>query len=391
MSQYAVKTGRWPTGLSRLQALDLELTERCNNDCIHCCINRASGDLEAKAREMTTDRVKRHLEEAARLGCLQVRLTGGEPLLRDDFEEIYLHARRLGMRVLLFTNARLISTALAELFARVPPLVEIEVSVYGMTPGSYDAVARVRGAFKEFSKGTELLLQHRIPFIVKWIPLPPNFEEFDSFKAWTETIPWAKRLSGGTVALQMRDRRDSDAKNAAIARLRKESIETSANAASPVEERREDQDDFCRKFLGPPGDRLFNCGFGDAPCIDAYGRLQPCLGIRAPELTYDLERGPLAEALSTFFPSLRDTKAENPEYLNRCARCFLKGLCEQCPARSWTEHGVLDRPVEYLCARAHEQGRNLGLLRIGEKAWEILDWRERISRLVPKKGLPSQE
>ena len=35
-----------------------------------------------------------------------MRFTGGEPLLRPDFEELYLHARRLGMKVLLFTNAR---------------------------------------------------------------------------------------------------------------------------------------------------------------------------------------------------------------------------------------------------------------------------------------------
>ena len=51
------------------------------------------------------------LDEAAGLGCLVVRLTGGEPLLRDDFEEIYLHARQLGMRVMLFTNATLMTPA----------------------------------------------------------------------------------------------------------------------------------------------------------------------------------------------------------------------------------------------------------------------------------------
>ncbi len=38
---------------SRLECLDIELTERCNNDCIHCCINLPAGDAEAQAREMT--------------------------------------------------------------------------------------------------------------------------------------------------------------------------------------------------------------------------------------------------------------------------------------------------------------------------------------------------
>lgn len=85
--------------LLRLGALDIELTERCDNDCIHCCINLPAGDAEAPARELTTEQWKDVLQQAADLGCLQVRFTGGEPLLRSDFEELYLFARRLGLKV----------------------------------------------------------------------------------------------------------------------------------------------------------------------------------------------------------------------------------------------------------------------------------------------------
>ena len=77
-------------------------------------------------------------------------------------------------------------------------------------------------------------------------------------------------------------------------------------------------------------------------------------------------------------------KAINPEYLNRCARCFLKGLCEQCPAKAWEEHGTLDTPVEYLCEVAHAQARYLGMLEAEEHAWEIPNEvsRERVRRFV---------
>ena len=116
--------------------------------------------------------------------------------------------------------------------------------------------------------------------------------------------------------------------------------------------------------------------------VDAYGRLQPCLSLRAPELTYDLLRGTLAEALRDFFPKVRAMEATNPAYLERCARCFLKGLCEQCPAKSWAEHGTLDTPVEYWCEIAHEEARQLGLLAPGEKAWLVHDAAARVARLV---------
>ncbi len=89
-------------------------------------------------------------------------------------------------------------------------------------------------------------------------------------------------------------------------------------------------------------------------------------------------------ALTEVFPRLRETKATNPDYLKRCAVCFLKGLCEQCPAKSWMEHGTLDTPVEYLCQVAHAQARFLGLVQENENAWELAPdiWQSRIDEFV---------
>jgi radical SAM protein with 4Fe4S-binding SPASM domain len=130
---------------------------------------------------------------------------------------------------------------------------------------------------------------------------------------------------------------------------------------------RKDAAEFASKFMGPPGDQLFGCGAGCGVCVDAYGRIQPCMGLRAAELT--IPKGtPLRDALDTF-AHLCDLRATNPDYLQRCAVCFLKGLCEQCPAKSWAEHGTLDTPVEYLCEVAHAQARYLGWLGEKERAW----------------------
>ena len=120
-----------------LQSIDIELTERCNNNCVHCCINLPPDDRSARNREFSTASIKKVLKEAAALGCLNVKFTGGEPLLRDDFEELYVFARRLGLKVTLLTNATLITPQLAELFSRIPPMEKIEVTVYGMKAASY--------------------------------------------------------------------------------------------------------------------------------------------------------------------------------------------------------------------------------------------------------------
>jgi len=95
----------WQDRRPLLGRLDMELTERCNNNCIHCCINLPADDQAARERELSTAQIIAILTEAASLGCMTVRYTGGEPLLREDFEELYLFARRLGLKVLLFTKS----------------------------------------------------------------------------------------------------------------------------------------------------------------------------------------------------------------------------------------------------------------------------------------------
>jgi len=378
-----------------LNELVIELTERCNNACIHCLINQPENDADARAREMDTAFVKNLLREAADLGCLSVRFTGGEPLLRDDFAELYLFTRRLGMQVTLFTNARRVTPELAQLLASRPPEM-VEVTVYGMHAESYEAVAGAAGAFAEFWRGVELLCAYKIPFVVKQSVLPPNRAEIAEFEAFAASLPHPERKPGYTMNFDLRARRDNPAKNRRIQALRLTPEETVAMLdRDPLY--RKGMREFAGKFMGPPGDRLFSCGAGLGACIDAYGKAQMCQGLRAPEMVCDLRGADagagngsaLRRALTEVFPRLRETRATNPDYLRRCARCFLKALCEQCPAKSWQEHGTLDTPVEYFCQVAHAQARDLGLLAANENAWEVVDWRERVAQFT--KGEDSEK
>jgi len=361
--------------------LDIELTERCNNACIHCYINLPVRDKEAARRELTAEQWKNILSQAADLGALSVRFTGGEPLLRPDFTDIYLFARRLGLQVILFTNGRLITPELVDLLARVPPLMKVEVSVYGMRPESYDAIACVPGAFTEFRRGVDLLWERRIPFVVKSVLLPPNRAEMAEFEAWAATIPWMEQYPTYAVFLDLRTRNDSPARNRRIAGLRLSPEDGVLLAARREETYRSGMSQFSIQFMRPPGDRLFSCGAGESGCVDSYGMYQMCMTLRHQDMVYNLKQGTLRDALTRVFPRLREMRATNPVYLVRCARCFLKGLCEQCPGRSWAEHGTLDTPVEYLCQVAHAQARYLGLLSEREFAWEIRDWQQRIKKL----------
>ncbi|HNQ50755.1 MAG TPA: radical SAM protein [Candidatus Omnitrophota bacterium] len=372
------RAGLWVTSAPIISRLDIELTERCNNNCIHCYINLPANDPAAKRKELSTNALKNILKEAVSLGCMSVRFTGGEPLLRRDFEELYVFARRAGLKVLIFTNATLITPGLADLWARIPPLERIEVSMYGMEKKSYESVTRIEGSYAAARRGIRLLQRHRIPFSVKNALLPGNMHEQKAFDSWAKTIPWMDRSPGYSMFYYLRARRDDARKNERIRSLRlspEKGLEVmAADKDSYIREMKQ----FCSKFMRPSGRVLFSCGAGCGGCVDAYGMLQPCMMLRHPDAVYDLKKGSLKHALEVFFPKLRKIKASNPEYLQRCAKCFLHGLCEQCPGQSWMEHATLDTPVEYHCRVAHAQARYLGLLEKDEYGWEVREWKKRI-------------
>ena len=76
------------------------------------------------------------------------------------------------------------------------------------------------GSFAEFRRGADLLLERRVPFVVKGALLPPKREEMEELAAWAADSP----MDGGRPVLRdpadLRGRRDIAARNRAIARLR---------------------------------------------------------------------------------------------------------------------------------------------------------------------------
>lgn len=377
-----VRAGRaqlWNKKKPILIQMDLELTERCNNDCIHCYINLPAGDRDATGRELSTREWRGLLEETASLGCLSVRFTGGEPLLREDFEEIYVHARRLGLKTVLYTNATLITRRLAELLTRIPPLEKVEVSVYGLDKESCEEVTRNPGSFEAAMNGIRFLEGFRIPFVLKSAVLPPNRAEIERLRDWAGRKAGMEEPVSLAMFYYLRARRDSVAKNMRIGGLRLRPDEGIALLSPDRKRYIAEMRGLFEGVFGLPGKRLFRCGAGTGSgCIDSYGHLQACLPLRHPETCYDARTGSIKDAFMDFFPKLREREASNTEYLSRCARCFLNTLCEQCPAQSWMEHGTLDTPVDFFCEVAHAQARDLGLLAEDEKAWEVLDWKRRV-------------
>jgi len=350
--------------------VSMELTERCNNNCVHCYINLPANNEKAQKKEITFEEIREVVDEAAEMGCLSWHLTGGEPLLREDFSDIYLYLKRKGMRVTLFTNATLINSNITSLFKKYP-LENLEVSIYGLVQETYESVTRNPGSFGAFREGINLLKENRIRFTLKSAALPQNFQEIKKMRDFAKSM--TSQPLGVVFRLNLGLRFKDGSKRDSIRRLRLSPEKVKEVLKQDEKRYRKDIERFCQKFLGVPGDdRLFICGAGIGAChIGAYNNFQLCMLLRHPDCVYSLRKGSFKEAWEEFVPGVREIRVNSKKYAEKCQRCFLKSFCEQCPAWSWMEHGVLDEPVEYLCEIAHAEAVWLGLLSKGEKAWEV--------------------
>jgi MoaA/NifB/PqqE/SkfB family radical SAM enzyme len=174
--------------LSKTHAIfsfDLEITARCNLNCRHCYINLPAGDPEAKREELPLNKIENIVESAASMGVMWCLLTGGEPLLREDFHDIYLMLKKKGLLISVFTNATLITATHINLFRKYPPR-DIEITVYGATSETYETITRIPGSFKAFKRGLSLLENSGVKIRLKAMALRSNIHEIPGIKKFCE-------------------------------------------------------------------------------------------------------------------------------------------------------------------------------------------------------------
>ena len=333
---------------------ELEITARCNLHCRHCYINLPSNDPLARSGEMTLQEINAIADQAVSLGTIWVLLSGGEPLLRDDFQEIYLSLKRKGLLVSVFTNATLVRDEHITLFRKYPPR-DIEVTVYGASPETYERVTRRPGSFAAFLSGLNRLLESGVKVRLKAMALRSNFHELPAITAFCR----ARTKDYFRFDPQLHLRFDRDERRNAEIRAERLTPEEVVALERADEERftslRKGCDTLIREEIAHTGcDHLFHCGAGIGSFSIAYdGTFRLCSSLCTPETTCDLRKGTLRDAWEHLVPKVREMRSQRSEFLERCLRCPIASICLWCPAHSWLETGELDTVIDYFCEVAH--------------------------------------
>jgi radical SAM protein with 4Fe4S-binding SPASM domain len=341
-------------------SFELEITARCNNDCRHCYICQSSDSSSSRAKELSPNEIIHIAGQAVSMGALWCNITGGEPLLREDFPQIYIGVKRMGLLVSLFTNACLIREEHIKIFKKYPPR-DVEVTVYGITKETYESVTRRPGSYDAFLRGINLLLENGIKVRLKAMALRSNVHELPQIAEFCRGR--TKDYFRFDPLLHLRLDRDP-ARNEMIRseRLSPEEIVAIERADS---ERFNALENGCDKLIHPEMcdkqcNHLFHCGTGAGSFVlGCDGRFRLCSSLSHPDCTYDLRKGTLADAWNEFVLNVRDMRSDRSEFLETCRACPIINLCLWCPAHAYLESGELDSHVPYFCQVAYARAKSI--------------------------------
>ncbi|MEK6728092.1 MAG: radical SAM protein [Candidatus Omnitrophota bacterium] len=161
--------------LTDIRLIFWETTRACNLGCPHC---RASATTEPSPEDLTTDEVKKFMEQAATFSRPILVFSGGEPILRNDLYELLSYANKLGLKPALATNATLISEEIAYKL-KDNGLSLASVSIYGANAESHDSFCGLNGAFEKTLKGINNLKKAKVNVQINTTISKKNLKELE--------------------------------------------------------------------------------------------------------------------------------------------------------------------------------------------------------------------
>jgi radical SAM protein with 4Fe4S-binding SPASM domain len=316
----------------------INITHRCNLRCMHCF--RSAG--EALENELTTAEILGLVDEATSMGCREIVISGGEPLLRDDALRILGYVKKKDVKSLkLITNGTFISKEVAKTLKEMEPIY-VQVSIDGATEAIADKI-RGNGAFRKAIAGVKCLAEAGLvrDLVISMTLLNINLGEIEQFinlavdlGATGVHFPLFQAAGRGE---ENQDELTPDTKSLYVALKR-------------ILEARETYSKKITFSLSPEvvkyikGGRRDYCGAGIALwSVEPDGKVTPCAGLCDSQfIAGNIREQSLKEiiyesAVAREFRALR--LMDNPN----CASCELRFMCGGgCHVDRFSEHGKLE-------------------------------------------------
>ncbi len=342
--------------------VQLDLTYRCNERCVHCYLDHDDHG------EMTTAEIKHLLDEMADAGVFILTLSGGEIMLRRDFFEILEHARRLMFCVKLKTNAVLIREREAQRI-RDLGVESIQVSIYSHRPEVHDAITLVPGSLKRSLAAIRFLKSQGLKVIIANVLMTQNMQDYPGVRALADELGVECTLDP-TVTPMMDGSRSTLALAVDDSALRQ--VFRNQELVGDVEE-------FCAIPAKPGEDDLEArpCSAGHTACyVSPYGDVFPCVQFPLPTGNVRQQRFVDIWRHSDQMNEVRDIRVKDLS----CSQCTHVTNCTRCPGLAYME-GNMRGPSTQDCEKS--------FARTGVPSVNLLSKRSSAANLVQIRVVPA--
>lgn len=364
MPQIPVKSviyEKMQTETSPLRHVYCYITDGCNLRCSHCWMESRTGNAANQPKFLDTTLYRTVVDQACAMGASSVKITGGEPLLHPDIEEIFDYGARAGLSVGVETNGVRCSRELARRIAGCPnPFVA--VSLDSDESSVHDGIRGMVGAFDATLKGIGNLVRAGLrPQIIMTVSRH-NSERIEPL------VRFAEELGAGSVKFnivqpiaggeRMRAQRETLTVEEFIALGVWVDTELAASTSLqlffsiPVAFRP------LSRLFGSNGDGCDTCAVLSMIGVLADGSYALCgIGTRVPDMVFGHASTDRLEDVWTGSPVLNRLRSHLPDDLEGiCSRCMMKKLClGSCIAQNHYRSGHLFAS-HWFCAEAEQLG-----------------------------------
>jgi radical SAM protein with 4Fe4S-binding SPASM domain len=302
----------------------MELTFDCPLKCDYCYNHTLAKNHKAY---LNTQNIKSLIDDIKSSGVLWLCFTGGDPLMREDFDEIYRYAYTQGLLLMVFTSGFILNKKIFKLFQDFPPFY-VEVTVNAATQDLYEDISGIKGSFKKVTNNLKLLKQVNIPLRIKTQLTKLNQHELPLIKKYANSLKATFRydaflhpaLDGSFKVQNIRITPDKVLYN-------QDSCNHTAN------------------FVGKKHE-LFNCAVkkADSFLIDPYGNMFLC------NMLHDISANAVKQGIKKSLNYLKNKYSRLKFIGNQpCKKCHSRDECLWCPGKAFIETGSMQMPIKYFC------------------------------------------
>lgn len=305
----------------------LELTDKCNLNCIHCY------RVGSKKKKLNLSEIKLILDDLCDLACVELVLTGGEIFAHSDIFDIIDYADKLDFSVVILTNGTILDNKDIDKLVDYPSVGCVQISLYSDVAEIHDKITQCSGSFLLSCQAASKLLEKRIRVRFACPVMKLNFLSYSGVKKIAQRMGCEYEFNYPITVKENGDKRP---------------LQFRLSNRELIQLFNENKDFFCGEYTHD-SDSVPCCAGHSMLYISDEGDLYPCL--MYPNSFGNVHSGEM-KMLWYSSPILEKYRSLTIKDFARCNYCDNKKWCPICPGLNLSENNNELEPARITCEMA---------------------------------------